>query len=116
MRGGRAALPPRAGRIFGVAKWNVTCSLGPLMKPRLRRPLAATVVFFASVALARAHPGHDGHDFTWDFGHLAAYPDATILCFGLLGLVVWGTWKIVRASAEAPKGVVVRVDEVRRDR
>ncbi len=89
---------------------------GPVMKPTLRHAVAPFAMFLSTAVLARAHPGHDGHDFTWDFGHLAAYPDATILCFGLVGGAVWGTWKIVRASAEAPKGVVVRVDEARRDR
>ena len=86
------------------------------MTTTFRRALTPTALFLATAVLARAHPGHDGHDFTWDFGHLTAYPDATILCFGLLGLVVWGTWKMVRASAEAPKGAVVRVDDARRDR
>lgn len=89
---------------------------GAVMKPTLRHAVAPFAMFLSTAVLARAHPGHDGHDFTWDFGHLAAYPDATILCFGLVGGAVWGTWKIVRASAEAPKGVVVRVDEARRDR
>ena len=86
------------------------------MKPILRRAVAPIAVFLSTAVLAQAHPGHDGHDFTWDFGHLAAYPDATILCVGVVGVVIWGTWKIFRASAEAPKGVVVRVDESRRDR
>jgi len=86
------------------------------MKLNLRRALAPIAVFLSTAVLAQAHPGHDGHDFTWDFGHLAANPDATILCFGVLGVVIWGTWKMVRASAEAPKGAVVRVDNSRRDR
>jgi uncharacterized iron-regulated membrane protein len=86
------------------------------MKPSFRRTLTPTVIFLATAGLAQAHPGHDGHDLTWDMRHLAANPDATILCMGVLGLVVWGTWKVVRAAAEAPKRVVVRVDESRRER
>jgi hypothetical protein len=40
-----------------------------------------------------AHPGHDGeHDVTWDFGHLAAHPLATVVCFAVIvaavGLVI----------------------------
>jgi urease accessory protein len=36
------------------------------MKPVTRWTLCASL-FFASVALAHAHPGHDGHDLIWDF-------------------------------------------------
>ena len=47
------------------------------MKLPCRRALAPAAAFLALTAFAQAHPGHGGHDFTWDFGHLAAYPDAT---------------------------------------
>ena len=55
------------------------------MKPILRHAVAPFAVLLSTAVLAQAHPGHDGHDFTWDFGHLAAYPGATILCVGLVG-------------------------------
>lgn len=84
-----------------------------IFSPRL---VAPAVIFFATAALAQAHPGHDGHDFTWDFGHLAAYPDATILCLGVLGAVAWGVWKVFAAAPDAPKGISVRIEDERRAR
>lgn len=86
------------------------------MTPFLHRALAPTAIFLATAALAQAHPGHDGHDFTWDFGHLSAYPGATVLCLGVLGVMAWGVWQVVRGPAEAPKGAVVRSDDPRRER
>lgn len=83
------------------------------MKTFPLRFVAPAVVFLATAALAQAHPGHDGHDFTWDFGHFAAYPDATILCVGVLSVVVWGIWKVFAAAPDAPKGAPVRVDDER---
>ena len=45
------------------------------MKTTLHHAVAPFAVLLSTAVLAQAHPGHDGHDFTWDFGHLAAYPD-----------------------------------------
>ena len=86
----------------------------PKLSPH--RVLVSATAFVAVASVAQAHPGHDGHDFTWDFGHLAAYPDATILCIGVLGLVAWVTWQIVSARAEEPKPVRVRNEDPRRGR
>lgn len=86
------------------------------MKLSPRRALVPVAAFVAAASVAQAHPGHDGHDFTWDFGHLAAYPDATILCIGVLGAVAWVVWKIVSARAEEPKPVRVRSEDSRRER
>ncbi len=94
----------------------MTCLLALVMKTLFPRSVARVAVFLASAALARAHPGHDGHDFTWDFGHLGAYPDATILCLGVLGVIAWGVWKVFAAAPDAPKGVPVRADHERRVR
>jgi hypothetical protein len=82
----------------------------------LRRISLPAASFLATAGLAQAHPGHDGHDFTWDFGHLAAYPGATLLCFGFLAAVVRGVWKLTRPSEESAKLVRVRTDDVRRPR
>jgi hypothetical protein len=52
--------------------------------------VALPAVFLASASAALAHPGHDGHDLTWDFQHLAANPVATLLCAAVLAGAAWG--------------------------
>lgn len=52
--------------------------------------VALPAAFFASASVLLAHPGHDGHDFTWDFQHLAANPIATLLCAAVLVGAAWG--------------------------
>ena len=52
----------------------------------------AALAFAFSAAVARAHPGHDGHeggDFTWDFSHLASHPLATAACALIVGAALW---------------------------
>lgn len=49
-----------------------------------------SAAFLASASVALAHPGHDGHDLTWDFQHLAANPVATLLCAVVIAGAVWG--------------------------
>lgn len=85
------------------------------MKLNSSRSLLSAAAFLAIASFAQAHPGHDGHDFTWDFSHLAAYPDATILCLGVLGALVWGIWKVAVAAPAEPKHVPVRAEDPRRD-
>jgi hypothetical protein len=51
----------------------------------------------ASSAVMQAHPGHDGHELTWDFRHLAAYPFATIGCFVVIAAVAWFAAGMVRS-------------------
>ncbi len=58
------------------------------MKPTPARLLALWLTL-GLVSLAHAHPGHDDHEFTWDFEHLAAHPVATILCLAVAGTGVW---------------------------
>ncbi len=54
--------------------------------PRVLLPLAFVVL----AASAHAHPGHDGdHGLTWDFGHLAAHPGATMLWLAIFAFAVW---------------------------
>lgn len=85
------------------------------MKLNSSRSHLSAAVFVATASFAQAHPGHDGHDFTWDFSHLAAYPDATILCLGVLGALVWGVWKVVAAAPAEPKQAPVRVEDRSRE-
>lgn len=85
------------------------------MKLNSSRSLLSAAAFLATALFAQAHPGHDGHDFTWDFSHLAAYPDATILCLGVLGALVWGIWKVAAAAPADPKHVPVRTEDPRRE-
>lgn len=47
--------------------------------------VAAVVVGAGSV---RAHPGHEGHELTWEFSHLAQHPLATIGCAAVAGAAV----------------------------
>jgi len=52
----------------------------------------AAIAFAFSAAVARAHPGHDGHeggDFTWDFSHLASHPLATAASALIVGAALW---------------------------
>lgn len=60
-----------------------------------------------------AHPGHDGHDFTWEMRHLAEHPVATLGCFGFLAAAMWIVWKLAqRTRAAADQGL--RVSQARR--
>jgi hydrogenase/urease accessory protein HupE len=64
------------------------------MGGKMKLPSArfAAIAFAFSAAVARAHPGHDGHeggDFTWDFSHLASHPLATAACALIVGAALW---------------------------
>lgn len=55
-------------------------------------PVRATFLPLACLAfatVASAHPGHDGHEVTWDFEHLAAHPLATVGCAVVVGVAAW---------------------------
>ena len=61
-------------------------------KMKLSSARCAALVFAFSASVARAHPGHDGHeggDFTWDFSHLASHPLATAACALIVGAALW---------------------------
>ncbi|HTO05154.1 MAG TPA: hypothetical protein VL069_15700 [Opitutus sp.] len=49
--------------------------------------------------LAHAHPGHDDHDFTWDFSHLTAHPWATLGCLAALFAGAWIVWRWLKNAA-----------------
>jgi lysylphosphatidylglycerol synthetase-like protein (DUF2156 family) len=56
------------------------------MIPHARRLLTGCCLLFAT--LAYAHPGHEGHELTWDMRHLAQHPLATIGCAALVGVAL----------------------------
>lgn len=64
-----------------------------------RLPTAATA-FLVLASAARAHPGHEGHELTWDFSHLAQHPFATIGCAAVAGAVCAGLLQILRRRSE----------------
>lgn len=100
-----------AAGIFSVAKWNVTCLVRGVSNSLLRRVLPLSAAFFTTAALLRAHPGHDGHEFTWDFGHLANHPLATL---GSVLVLTGAAWGVSRLLATAFSLRPVRVER-RRD-
>lgn len=81
------------------AGWNVNCLAVPTMTIALRRAFIPSAVFVYSAALAHAHPGHDGHELTWDLSHLADYPLATIACFAFVSVASWIGWRLLRRDA-----------------
>jgi len=51
----------------------------------------------ASASAVSAHPGHDdGHELTWDLGHFAAHPLATLGGLAVLAVAIWAGWRIFR--------------------
>ena len=71
------------------------------MKTSFARGCVLVLTALASTSLVQAHPGHDGHELTWDFSHLAAYPLATVGCFASVAAVAWIGWVMLRRSATA---------------
>jgi NhaP-type Na+/H+ or K+/H+ antiporter len=55
------------------------------MKTSVPRLILAAITFLAVIASANAHPGHDGHELTWEIRHLAQHPVATMVCAALVG-------------------------------
>lgn len=66
------------------------------MKPCARLSLLLSALA-GSTASAYAHPGHEGHELTWDFGHLATHPGATVLCLAVLFGAAWAGWSLTRS-------------------
>ena len=66
------------------------------LAPRRLAPVSAA--FFATAAVAFAHPGpDDGPELPWDFTHLADHPAATALCALVLVTAVWGAAQLAGA-------------------
>jgi len=68
-----------------------------------------TAISLASAPVAFAHPGHEGHDLTWDYGHLAAYPLATLGCFTVISALAWIGWRCMRTTSPDQGKQVVAV-------
>ena len=77
------------------------------MRNRFALRLAASTFAFATAfpAIAHAHPGHDGHELTWDFGHLAAHPLATLGCFLAIAGIAWAAARVLRPSTPAVRKI-----------
>jgi len=70
------------------------------MKPSQHPSFLLAASFFATATLVHAHPGHDGHDLTWDFsaGHLVTHPLGTLVCTLVLVAAAWGAARLVNAG------------------
>ena len=110
-------LASRPARVtIRLANWNVICLVGVEMKTSLRPSLAITAGFLVTTAVVQAHPGHDGHDLTWDFSadHLTGHPLATLFCSLILVAVAWGVAWLSNAGSIRLEGAVRREDTDRR--
>ncbi len=74
--------------------------------PTPPRRFALVTMVLVAAPVAQAHPGHDDHELTWDFGHLAAHPGATVMCFAVLGAAAWGIWQATRPGGFLRRSVV----------
>jgi hydrogenase/urease accessory protein HupE len=69
------------------------------MKASISRVLVLPALFLVSMSPLLAHPGHDdGHELTWELGHLAAHPLATAACLLLIAAAGWATFVLVRRA------------------
>jgi hydrogenase/urease accessory protein HupE len=68
------------------------------MKISLLRGSIVALIVLATSQLVRAHPGHDDHELTWDFSHLAAHPVATLSCGVVLLSIGLAGWWLLRHS------------------
>ena len=84
------------------------------MKPYFSR-LLVLGAFITSVRSAYGHPGHDDHEFTWDLGHLAANPLATLGCIAVLLGAAWLGWQWRKSALAVRRVRVMREDRNRRE-
>jgi len=70
------------------------------MKP-VFRTVFLPAAFLASATLLSAHPGHEGHELTWDFDHLAAHPAATLGWVAILSAAGWLVVRLTRSTRDA---------------
>ncbi|MDO8545689.1 MAG: hypothetical protein Q7S40_35040 [Opitutaceae bacterium] len=64
-----------------------------MKSPRYSR--LALLVFGSAATLAHAHPGHDGHELTWDFAHPIAHPASSAAGLFTGVAVAWIGWKLI---------------------
>ncbi len=73
------------------------------MRVSLPRALFLPVLFLASMSSLLAHPGHDdGHEVTWELGHLAEHPVATAVWLLIFAVVSLSARHVLR-RAFAPR-------------
>ena len=71
------------------------------MTPTRRRRLLFSSILVASGVFAQAHPGHDGHELTWDFRVVAEHPWPAAFGVLFVAMVVWSTRALARAHRGA---------------
>ena len=75
-----------------------------------------TVLSLAAAPAALAHPGHDGHELTWDYDHLAAHPLATLGCFMVIVVLAEIVWRFLRPASDAQTSKTAAAKATRQDR
>lgn len=75
-----------------------------------------TALSLAAAPAALAHPGHDGHELTWDFSHLAAHPLATLGCFTVISVLALVGWRSLRPASDTQTGKAAAAKASRQDR
>lgn len=84
------------------------------MNSPFRRASVTSILILASAVPLVAHPGHDdGHELTWDLGHLAAHPLATGAWLLLIAAAGWATLALIR-HANGPRTQSFRGSHVSR--
>ena len=58
----------------------------------------APLFLLAATPRLLAHPGHEGHELTWDLGHLASHPLATLGCVAVVVAATVLAWRAVRRA------------------
>ncbi|MEO7412745.1 MAG: hypothetical protein ABIZ81_05250 [Opitutaceae bacterium] len=71
----------------------------------LRFTIRVVSVLAVLPAAVQAHPGHDGHELTWDLGHLAAFPLATVGCFLAIAGLGWTAGRVLRSRTPAARKI-----------
>jgi lysylphosphatidylglycerol synthetase-like protein (DUF2156 family) len=72
------------------------------MKTSLARAFVVSAAAVSTANLALAHPGHDdGHELTWELGHLAQHPLATLLCATVIAAATAAVWWTLRRASRA---------------
>lgn len=66
------------------------------MTSALRSSFQSGLVFLTVASAAHAHPGHEGHELAWDFGHLVANPLATLGCAAVISAAALLLVRIIR--------------------
>lgn len=74
------------------------------LAPCRTRLVAVSAVFMTAADALRAHPGHDGHELTWDFGHLAAHLATTFGWVAIAAAAAWAGWRIAREYRQSLRG------------